>query len=167
MSKLSPSCAAQRTMISRSDHAAAARSWCRLRGLNSRPSVYQIDGRFSDLGYLTSGCALSCVVNAPIGAIQGHKHVVLRCRTNGQGASRCCVALGRGTSPRFHYLKKANAQGSPSARSPLISSAGGVVPLPLAGLPVDLIRAPVPGYYGFTVSRVSGMMETKRVGGVP
>ncbi len=33
--------------------------------------------------------------------------------------------------------------------------------------PVDLIRAPVPGYYGFTVSRVSGMMETKRVGGVP
>src|SRR6267154_6318401 len=38
---------------------------------------------------------------------------------------------------------------------------------PQAGLSVDLIRAPVPGYYGFTVGRVSGMMETKHVGGVP
>jgi hypothetical protein len=85
----------------------------------------------------------------------------------GAGTRRARVVVSTRTSPRFHYLKKANAQGSPSARPPLISSAGGVVPLPLAGLPVDLIRAPVPGYYGFTVSRVSGMMETKRVGGVP
>jgi DNA invertase Pin-like site-specific DNA recombinase len=42
-------------------------------------------------------------------------------------------------------IAKANAKVVPSKRPPLFSSTGGVVPLPLAGLPVDLLRAPVPG----------------------
>jgi hypothetical protein len=42
-------------------------------------------------------------------------------------------------------VEKANAKVVPSNRPPLFSSAVGVVPRPLAGLPVDLIRAPAPG----------------------
>src|SRR5260370_9625925 len=39
------------------------------------------------------------------------------------------VFVSTSTSPRFHYLKKANAQGSPPARPP-IPSAVRVVPFP-------------------------------------
>ena len=63
-------------------------------------------------------------------------------------------------------VEKANAQGSAETEAAADFFRRWRRPS-LAGLPVELIRAPVPGYYGFTVGRVSGMMETKRVGGVP
>jgi hypothetical protein len=46
----------------------------------------------------------------------------------GAGTRRARVVVSTRTSPRLHYLKKANAQGSVAERPPLFSSAGAVSP---------------------------------------